>query len=181
MKKIENDFYVLWAAPPGEDVPFEVSREVSTPLIPECESSPYCPGERIAQLAGRPDPGQGRRLQSVVTFESDPEFVFEPDDCPRRFPDKEACYRAINRMALRDGCIPADLLSRTGNFLKALGYRVWAERVGRLDLEGDRILVAHGPIFNFHELRCEHAPGGIVLYLIRNPRENERPRSAREL
>jgi hypothetical protein len=61
-----------------------------------------------------------------------------------------------------------------------MGYKVWVERVKGADLDGDRILLAHGPIFHFHELRVENGPGGFVLYLIRNPREEERPEGCRE-
>jgi hypothetical protein len=124
--------------------------------------------------------GTGRRL-SIVTYEMNPDFAYDPSACPYGFPDKETCYQNINRKALREGCIPESQLKRIGNFLKALGYRVFAERVSRRDLNGERILMAHGPIYNFHELRCENGPGGLVLYLIRNPHENECPQGYWEL
>jgi hypothetical protein len=181
MKRIEQDFYILWTVPPGEDVPFEVSREVATPLMPLCQTSPFCPKERTPRLTGQPTPDGGERRASVVTYEPNPDFEFDPADCPYQFVDKEDCYRAINKKALREGCIPEAELARIANFLKAMGYRVQAERVSASDLEGERILMAHGPIYNFHELRCENGPGGLVLYLIRNPREDARPPGCRDL
>jgi hypothetical protein len=180
MKKLGTDYYVLWAVPQGETVAFEVSREVSTPLQADCETSPFCPGERYPRLSGQ-DQEEGSHRASVITYEFNIDFHYDPDICPYGFADKEECYKSINRKALREGCIPEDLLKRTANFLKALGYRVFAERVKPRDLDGDRILMAHGPIYNFHDLRCENGPGGLVLYLIRNPQEDEKPASAKEL
>ncbi len=181
MKKVVAARYLLWAVPPGEKVSFEVSREVQTPILPECPTSPFCPQERIRRLSGQPDPQRKGLRASVVSFEMNPDFVFRPADCPLAFPSKEACYRSINRKAIQEGTFPEALVKPVANFLKALGYKVFSERVSRLDLEGDRILMAHGPIFHFHDLRCEHGPGGIVLYMIRNPREDERPPECREM
>jgi hypothetical protein len=181
MKKPNGDFYVLWALPQGEDVPFEVSREVATPLLPRCEHSPYCPGERTLRLVGERDPARSNRSTSKIHYDMDPDFVFDGSACPYEFGSKDDCFRAINRKALREGCVPGDQLSRVANFLKALGYQVSGEKVPETDLEGDRILLAHGPIFHFHELRVENGPAGMVLYLIRNPREDERPESCEDL
>jgi len=181
MKTSESAYFLLWVLPQGESVAFEVSREVSVPLQPRCETSPFCPGERIPRLTGKPDPENALRRASVVTFEFNPNFKFEPSEWPYAFPDKDDCYKAINRRALREGCIPQNEVQRIGNFLKALGYRVWTERLSRHDLDGERILMAHGPIYNFHELRCENGPAGLVLYLIRNPQEDERPQNCKEI
>jgi hypothetical protein len=181
MKKAGPEYYVLWAVPPGESVAFEVSREVDAPLQPECPGSPFCPGERTRRLVGAADPENPARRASVITYDFNADFEFDPGACPYGFEDKEACYRAINRKALREGCIPASERIRIGNFLKALGYRVFSEKLRKRDLDGERILMAHGPIYNFHELRCENGPGGLVLYLIRNPQEDERPERCQEI
>lgn len=180
MKILDDALYVLWAAPAGEEVPFEVSREVPLPLLPDCPTSPFCEDERLRRLRPKNDSG-GTGPRAEVSLEMNPDFVFDPERCPYRFSDKDACYRNINRAALDAGCFPGRTVLGAANFLKALGYRVCLEKVNEQDLEGDRILVAHGPIYNFHELRCEHGPGGMVLYLIRNPAESDAPRGCVEI
>ena len=181
MKIPDQDFYVLWAYPQAEEVPFEVSREVATPLLPRCETSPYCPEERAMRLVGEKDPARGSRFQSKIIHEVDPDFDFRRESCPYAFRSKDECFRAINRKALREGCVPGDQLHKVANFLKALDYKVFSEPLPRGDLDGERILLAHGPIFHFHELRVENGPAGMMLYLIRNPREDERPNGCHEL
>jgi hypothetical protein len=179
MKLLDAEPYVLWAWLPGEKVPFEVSREVSA-LHPRCPHSPYCPGERLFRIVGMPSGPGGRKL-STPTPDFDPEFVFDPSVCPYRYASKEECFRSINHAALKAGCIPQRELARTAGFLKSLGYRVKAERVDAHEFEGTRILLAHRPIYNFHELRVEHCIGGQILYLIRNPSLDESPPDAEEV
>jgi hypothetical protein len=168
MKLLGDSFYVLWAAPAGEKVPFEVSREVPGVIHPRCPNSPYCPGERMFRVMGRPPRDGGSRI-STAAPDFDPDFVFDPAVCPYRYASKDECFRAINRTALRAACIPERDLRRIAGFLQSLRYAVKAERLSDADLDGGRILMAHGPIYNFHDLRVEHAIGGQDLYLIRNP------------
>jgi hypothetical protein len=176
---VQPEYFVLWVTPKGEKVPFEVSREVAGTVHPRCPNSPFCPGERIYRIEGMP--AGGARRVSTATPDFDPEFEYHPARCPYRYRSKEECFQAINRQAIRSGCIPEPELERTAGFFKSLGYRVKAERVPTGDLEGARILLAHRPIYNFHELRVEHCIGGQILYLIRNPSLDESPPDCEEM
>ena len=99
IRLLENCF-VLWAIPAGEKIPFEVSREVDTPVQPKCKSSPFCPGERTMRVVGRSDSPRGRK-SSQPTWEYDERFRFSRGDCPYSYKSKDECYREINRQSIK--------------------------------------------------------------------------------
>lgn len=173
-RRRQGDYYLLWALPRGEKVPFEVSREVPVLIEDRCPTSPYCPGERMPRIL----PAR-RRAAGPWTYAEDPHFRMDPERCPMGFRSKEECYRAINVLAFRKGLLPRREVFAVAAFLRSVGYRLHAETFDEEEVTGERILLAHGPLFHFHELRTEMGPGGVRLYLVRNPYENQRPAGAR--
>ena len=111
----------------------------------------------------------------------DETFRMDPDVCPLGFRSKAECYRSINIIAFKKGCVEKPDLYRTASFFHALGYTVHVESFEEEDVDGNRILMAHGPIYNFHELRTELGPNGLRYYLVRNPFESDMPEEAVQL
>jgi len=173
VRRPRGDYFLLWATPAGEQVPFAVSREVAVILEDRCPTSPYCPGERMPKIES--DRTQGGPLWSYVEDET---FRMEDGACPLGFASKAECYRSINVIAFKKGCIERPDLYKTASFFHALGYAVHVESFDGDDVDGNRILLAHGPIYNFHELRTELGPLGIRYYLVRNPFESDMPEDA---
>jgi hypothetical protein len=173
VQRLMGPYCLLWATPEGEDVPFEVSREVPVLFEDKCPTSPFCPGEQIPRIEKDRKPGG-----PAWTYVEDGSFRLEPDRCPMGFQSKPECYRNINIIAFKRGTVPRDRLMETTAFLRAIGYTLYIESFAEEEIDGSRILIAHGPLFNFHELRVEIGPGGQRFYLVRNPYENQRPRSA---
>lgn len=89
--------------------------------------------------------------------------------CPYGFCTKSECIRERNTEALSSALFRADEVDRTANFLRALGYGVRLEPVPEEAIDGTRILIAHGRICNFHDVRLLSAPKGRELVLVRNP------------
>ncbi len=173
IRRRKGRYFVLWALPRGETVPYEVSREVPVIIEDRCPTSPYCPGERIPRIEGNRN-GRGRGWGYV----EDRTFAMDPETCPFGFRSKPECYRHINRIAFAKGSTPAESLAETARFLDSIGYDVYAESFGEDDLSGERILIAHGPLYNFHEFKVELGPRGRKLFLVRNPYENQMPPGA---
>ncbi|MBI4614460.1 MAG: hypothetical protein HY720_12685 [Planctomycetes bacterium] len=171
IRRLEGAYYLIWATPPGESTPFEVSKEVAGPLQPLCASSPFCPDERIPRLRGRSqgDPGRPNRtrIASVLEYERNPRFQ-GPSTCPYRFRTKEECYRDINVKAMTQALFSQEEIATVSNFLRALGYQVEAEKIPESQIDGTRILKMHGQIYNFHETRFEPGPRRMVLCMIRS-------------
>lgn len=172
VRKLERSYYLLWATPAGEEIPFEVSKEVTRALQPLCDSSPYCPDERIPRVQGESvdSVASQARIASVVQYVPNPNFS-GVTDCPYRFTTKEECYRDINISAFKQALFTTEQATQVTNYLAALGYRVSRERIGESEIDGSRILKAHGVIYNFHETRFEIGPGNLSLCMIRNPYE----------
>ncbi len=172
IRKLERSYYLLWATPAGEQVPFEVSKEVTRPLQPLCETSPYCPDERIPRIQGESveSAKSPPKIASVVQYVPNPNFD-GVKDCPYDFRNKEDCYRDINISAFKQALFTEHERTQITNYLTALGYSIGAERIGASDIDGARILKAHGVIYNFHETRFEIGPGHLSLCMIRNPYE----------
>lgn len=172
IRRLERSWYLLWATPPGEKVPFEVSKEVTRPLQPLCKTSPYCPDERIPQVRGESVTSTAGlpKISSVVHYIPNPNFA-GVTFCPYDFKTKEECYRDINVKAFQQALFTEEERLPVTNYLKALGYEVTDERIGESEIDGTRILKAHGVIYNFHETRFEIGPGSLCLCMIRNPYE----------
>jgi hypothetical protein len=94
------------------------------------------------------------------------------------FKSKAECFREINIIAFVKGTVPREKLGEISAFLKSVGYRLFIEPFWKDEVSGERILIAHGILYNFHELRTELGPGGVRLYLVRNPYENLMPAEA---
>lgn len=171
IRRLEQSFYLIWARPAGEKIPFEVSKEVTGPLQPACHTSPYCPDERIPRIRGRaqndPESPDGVRIASVVEYERNPTFQ-GVTHCPYEFTTKDECYRDINVKAMTRALFTAEEVRTVGNFLRALGYEVETEVVPESSIDGTRILKMHGQVYNFHETRFEMGPGQMVLCMIRS-------------
>ncbi len=172
IRKLEPSFYLLWATPASEQVPFEVSKEVTRSLQPLCQTSPYCPEERIARIQGESveTPQNTPRIASVVHYVPNPNFS-GVKACPYDFRTKEECYRDINVNAFKQALFSKRECVQVTNYLAALGYTVAVERIGDSQIDGSRILKAHGVIYNFHETRFEVGPGNLSLCMLRNPYE----------
>ena len=166
---LESCRYLLRATPTGEEVPFEVSKEVSGNIQPLCSTTPYCPDERIPRLHGKrqTEPG-GDRIQTVLQYDPNP-YCDGVTDCPYHFLTKEECYRDINIQAMKQALFTPLEMVRIRNFLESIGFEVEAERIPETEIDGTRILDVHGPIYNFHETRFEIGPGNVNLFMIRNP------------
>lgn len=175
--RLEPFYYLLWATPRGEDVPFEVSREVTQVLQPRCATSPYCPDEMIPRIRGERT-GLDGEVQTVARYVHNPHFR-GVTDCPYAFVSKEECRRDQERALTRFALFDKLHRERIANFLEALGYHVDAERIGESDIECGRVLQAHGATYNFHEIRFEHGPGNLPLVMIRNPYDPD-PRGSRQ-
>ena len=160
ISQLRTGLYILWARGKGDRVPFEVSREVTNSLQPRCPTSPLCPGE---EGTGQP-----------------PAMVSPPHDCPYGFKDKLDCIKDNNTRAFKAGCFDGSTALTTANFLRLMGYEVAEEQVPDCANDGQRILQAHGKIYNFHEVRFELGPQGLPLVLIRNPVQGAREAQARK-
>ncbi|MBI4577224.1 MAG: hypothetical protein HY722_13275 [Planctomycetes bacterium] len=157
--------YLLWATPRDEcggrsgskAIPFEVTRDFEEDLLPLCPTASRCPDERESN----PNP-----LGHPV-----------PETCPYRFPDKGSCIARYNRTALTRASFDPAEARRAAGYLEVMGYAVAWEELGPEELEartGGRIVMAHGKVYHFHELRQEAGPPGLPLVLIRNPYRDER-------
>lgn len=172
--QLDPCLYLLWAVPRGEEVPFEVSKEVVGPLQPACATSPYCPDERIPRITRHRRsgfvPDGEHAYQTTIEYERNPNFK-GVTECPYDFRSKEECYRDINVKAISRALFTKGEAERVTNYLRALDYQVEWESIPRAQIDGGRILHAHGRIYNFHETRFEVGPEGVTLCMIRNPYE----------
>ncbi len=175
LRKSRGGYFVLWATPLGENTPFEVTREVPVIIEDRCPTSPYCPGERIPRI--EPSAGSARPARTW-SYAEDRSFEVDAEACPFGFRSKAECYRHINTVAFKKGCVPRAMLRAYASFLSSIGYAIDIESFEEDDIRGDRILIAHGPIYNFHEFRIEIGPGGVRLFMVRNPYENQKPKTA---
>jgi hypothetical protein len=157
--KLERRFYLLWAIPSGGKEAFEVSRAVNVDLQPECPSSPLCPEE----VGISPD--EARKVRPQAPGGKD----YVSKNCPYHYATKQECYKARNIQALREGLWKEKEVGLIGNFLEALGYKVEEEEIPESKIDGSRILMAHGHIYNFHDVRFITGPGNVEIILVRNP------------
>ncbi|MDP7036087.1 MAG: hypothetical protein QF752_16520 [Planctomycetota bacterium] len=166
---MQPSLYLLRATPIGEQVPFEVSKEVSGNIQPLCSTTPYCPDERIPRLHGkRQIEGGEDRIQTVLQYEPNPNWE-GVTNCPYHFQTKEECYRDINIQAMKQALFTPEEMIQMRNFLESIDFEVEIECILESEIDGTRILDVHGPIYNFHETRFEIGPGNVHLFMIRNP------------
>jgi hypothetical protein len=141
---------LLWAAPRGDSLPFEVSKAVTTALQARCKTAPLCPGES-PESPGWLDP------------QAPPKGA-----CPYFYESRGECICDRNSEALGAALFGPGEARVVRNYLHALGYDVSQEEIPPLDLNGMRILHAHSKISDSHDVRVMGVPGVGELVLVRD-------------
>lgn len=160
--RLSHSRVLLWAKEPASEVPFEVSKVVSTPLQPACPTAPRCPGEAVAA------PSRG-------SLYLDPH---EPPrgDCAYAFSTRGECLKTRNQLALEAALFRPGEVTLTRRLLEALGFQVTEEVVETTSPE-PRILKAHGPIGSKSQVRGMRSPSAGPIVLVRRLPMATTPRS----
>lgn len=146
---------LLWAHERGSDVPYEVSKVVQQPLQPRCPTAPRCPDEAASASAS---------LKSKGSLWLDPQER-PRGSCAYTFGTRGECLQARNQLALEAALFKPGEVVLTRRLLEALGFTVEEEAV---DTTRDpRILEAHGPIGQRHQVRLLRSPSAGQIVLVR--------------
>lgn len=146
---------LLWAHERGSDVPYEVSKVVQQPLQPRCPTAPRCPDEAAS---------------SPATLKGKGSLWLDPQERPRgscayTFGTRGECLQTRNQLALEAALFKPGEVLLTRRLLEALGFTVEEEAV---DTTRDpRILEAHGPIGQRHQVRLLRSPSAGQIVLVR--------------
>ena len=143
---------LIWATPRGEQISYEVSKAVNSPLQSRCKTAPLCPGET---------PQDG--LPGWIQPNGAPVGA-----CPYDYATRGQCISDRNIEALVAALfLPAEA-RLVSNYLSALGYNVREEEFPPECLDGTRILNAHARIGSSHEVRVMGAPNVGEIVLVRD-------------
>lgn len=146
---------LLWARERGSDVPYEVSKVVQQPLQPRCPTAPRCPEEAAKTPAS---------LKGKGSLWLDPQER-PKGSCAYAFGTRGECLQARNQLALEAALFRPGEVVLTRRLLEALGFSVEEESVDAT--KDPRILDAHGPIGQQHQVRLLRSPSAGQIVLVR--------------